>query len=171
MTKSDFRRSTTVGYDDMSGLRCPVPSWRRDGGAAATPSVYQRRCRARSCRAVFFICRPCYSGQTYCSSWCRRTERREQLRQANRRHQQSPGGRLDHRDRQRAYRRRRAATGVTDQGRQAAHRSRKLPSCRRRVATRRPHGTRGRSVPARGRARCVSCGQVGTLVLPFGPAG
>ncbi len=35
---------------------------------------------------------------------------------ANRRHQSSPDGRLDHRDRQREYRRRLVALRVTDQG-------------------------------------------------------
>jgi hypothetical protein len=38
---------------------------------------------------------------------------------ANRRHQRSPEGRLDHRDRQREYRRRLALDCVTDQGSEA----------------------------------------------------
>jgi len=59
---------------------------------------------------VFWICRSCYRGQGYCRRSCRRVQRRRQLRAANRRHQRSPEGRLDHRDRQRAYRRRRRAT-------------------------------------------------------------
>lgn len=76
---------------------------------------YQRRCHARACGALFFICRPCYRGQRYCSEACRQVSRQQQRRAANRRHQQTPEGRLDHIDRQREYRRRRSAR-VTDQG-------------------------------------------------------
>jgi hypothetical protein len=72
---------------------------------------------------MFFICSHCDHGQVYCSSGCREATRRLQLRAANLRHQQSEEGRLDHRDRQRAYRRRlarsatpSAAQSVTDHG-------------------------------------------------------
>ncbi len=80
----------------------------------------QRNCRAAGCGTEFWICRACDRGQRYCSSECRQQARRLQRREANRRHQQSPEGRLDHRDRQRAYRKRRALARVTDQGRQAS---------------------------------------------------
>jgi hypothetical protein len=63
---------------------------------------------------MFFICLSCYRGQTYCSAECRQKTRREQLRQANRRYQRSLEARLDHRDRQSEYRRRRFCR-VTDQ--------------------------------------------------------
>lgn len=63
---------------------------------------------------MFYLCCHCDRGQRYCSSHCREKSRRLQRREANRRHQQSPEGRLDHRDRQRAYRRRMQAR-VTDQ--------------------------------------------------------
>jgi hypothetical protein len=72
---------------------------------------------------MFFICSPCDRGQVYCGLDCRGLARRLQLRAANLRHQQSEEGRLDHRDRQRAYRRRLArsvtisvAQSVTDHG-------------------------------------------------------
>jgi hypothetical protein len=72
---------------------------------------------------MFFLCTYCDRGQVYCSPGCRETARRLQLRAANLRHQQSEEGRLDHRDRQRAYRRRltgsattSAAQNVTDHG-------------------------------------------------------
>jgi hypothetical protein len=81
----------------------------------------QRFCRAFSCGAVFWICRSCDRGQRYCSESCRSRTRLQQRRAANRRHQQSPEGRLDHRDRQRAYRARLKGR-VTDHSR----RSRKL---------------------------------------------
>lgn len=71
-------------------------------------------CHFPLCGAVFYLCRHCDRGQRYCSSRCREKSRRHQRREANRRHQHSPEGRLDHRDRQRAYRRRLNAR-VTDQ--------------------------------------------------------
>lgn len=75
-----------------------------------------RVCHGRNCGAMFFLCSHCDRGQRYCSLNCREQARLHQRRCANRRHQQSPEGRLDHRDRQREYRQRRAPTRVTDQG-------------------------------------------------------
>ena len=76
----------------------------------------QRFCRAVDCGVVFWICRCCDRGQQYCGDRCRcrQKARRQQRREANRRHQQSREGRLDHRDRQRAYRQRRRQARVTD---------------------------------------------------------
>ena len=74
----------------------------------------QRVCHLASCGAVFYLCCHCDRGQRYCTPRCREKSRRQQRRQANRRHQQSVEGRLDHRDRQRAYLERRRAR-VTDQ--------------------------------------------------------
>ena len=68
----------------------------------------------RGCNAVFSICRRCDRGQRYCSPECRVPALREQRRRANHRHQCSPEGRLDHRDRQREYRKRCAQRRVTD---------------------------------------------------------
>ena len=72
---------------------------------------------------MFFLCSHCDRGQVYCSPSCRDATRRLQMRAANLRHQQSEEGRLDHRDRQRAYRQRlawsattSALENVTDQG-------------------------------------------------------
>lgn len=76
----------------------------------------QRVCLFQGCLATFFLCSHCDRGQRYCSVACRDRARLEQRRIANRRHQQSPEGRLDHRDRQRQYRHRRAQAWVTDQG-------------------------------------------------------
>lgn len=64
----------------------------------------QRVCHFPSCGAVFYLCRHCDRGQRYCSARCREKALRLQRREANRRHQQSPEGRADHRDRQREYR-------------------------------------------------------------------
>jgi hypothetical protein len=71
-------------------------------------------CQAPKCGVIFFVCPKCDRRQVYCSDACRKSARRIKQREANRRHQQSEEGRLDHRDRQRAYRLRRAARGVTD---------------------------------------------------------
>jgi hypothetical protein len=76
----------------------------------------QRVCRGGECHAVFWICRHCDRGQRYCSPTCRAQARLQQRRCANCRHQRSPEGRLDHRDRQREYRHRQARSRVTDQG-------------------------------------------------------
>ena len=71
-------------------------------------------CRGSGCGVMFYICGSCYRGQAYCGDGCRGRMRREQKRRARRRHQQSWEGRLDHRDRQRAYRERRRLRCVTD---------------------------------------------------------
>lgn len=71
-------------------------------------------CRWPDCGATFVICRSCYRGQAYCNERCRVKGRRQRRREANRRHQQTCEGRLDHRDRQRAYRQRRRGHRVTD---------------------------------------------------------
>jgi len=73
----------------------------------------QRICHFPPCGVVFYLCRRCDRGQRYCSPRCREKALRLQRREANRRHQQSPEGRLDHRDRQREYRKRQRAR-VTD---------------------------------------------------------
>ena len=61
-------------------------------------------CRGSGCGVMFYICGSCYRGQVYCGDECRRRMRHEQMRCANQKHQKSLEGRLDHRDRQRAYR-------------------------------------------------------------------
>ena len=65
-------------------------------------------CLAPGCGDMFFVCPRCDQEQVYCSKPCRKLARLAKHRVANRRHQQSEEGRLDHRDRQRAYRRRKA---------------------------------------------------------------
>ena len=71
-------------------------------------------CQGSGCGVMFYICGSCYRGQVYCGDGCRGRMRREQKRRAKRRHQQSREGRLDHRDRQRAYRERCRLRRVTD---------------------------------------------------------
>jgi hypothetical protein len=78
----------------------------------------QRVCLGQGCHAIFFICAHCDRGHRYCSEPCRNQARRQQRRRANKRHQQSSEGQLDHRDRQREYRcrLRQTQSPVTDQG-------------------------------------------------------
>jgi len=89
---------------------------RRRMAAHGEVVLRQRFCFASECRALFFLCPHCDRGQRYCSLACRQQARLRQRRLANRRHQQSLEGRLDHRDRQRQYRQRRCRARVTDQG-------------------------------------------------------
>lgn len=91
---------------------------RRRMAVAGEVILRLRVCLAGECRATFFLCSRCDRGQRYCSLACRRQARLHQHRRANRRYQQSLEARLDHRDRQREYRRRRdqrpAPARVTD---------------------------------------------------------
>jgi len=119
---------------------------------------YERRCHGSGCGVLFFICRSCYRGQRYCSGPCRRAARREQRRAANRRHQQSDDGRLDHRDRQRAYRQRRAR--VTDQGCAPALASGSI------APQPDPNGRNARRL-ARRPVCCIVCGRRGRLIEMF----
>ncbi len=135
----------------------------------------QRVCRGRECQAVFWICRHCDRGQCYCSPACRDQARLEQRRRANCRHQRSPEGRLDHRDRQREYRRRRAQNvGVTDQGSLSIASSvnmREWDTRSRRTALRRsPTAVFTRRWPENRpghELRCAICGRRGRFLDPF----
>jgi hypothetical protein len=102
------------------------------------------------------VCRCCDRGQRYCSERCRQKARREQRRAANRRHQRSPEGRLDHRDRQREYRRRLVERRVTDQRSEAAVCTPTLADL---------EVTAVQTVA--GEVVCCVCGRRGTLIDPF----
>ena len=82
---------------------------------ASEVSFRQLFCRGVGCGLMFFICRPCYRGQAYCSEQCRRANRQQQRRQANRRYQGDPEVRRDHCERQREYRKQLREGRVTDQ--------------------------------------------------------
>lgn len=134
----------------------------------------QRFCQSSNCRALFLICSHCDRGQRYCSLYCRLQSRVEQLRSARRRHQQSPEGRLDHRDRQRAYRQRKAASSqltsaisVTDHASKASLDSATIAS---------PHDAGGakpisqrvwRVLSDFGWLICHFCGRLGRFLNPF----
>ena len=87
---------------------------RRPGVSAKAGLWRTARCRGAGCETVFALCGSCYRGQAYCGDRCRAPAQRHQRRHANARHQRSEEGRLDHRDRQRAYRARCRLRRVTD---------------------------------------------------------
>ena len=89
----------------MTGRGCPVPPQGRGWGPAKS-SCAGGFAVGVGCGAVFWICCHCDRGHRYCGDRCRQKTQRQQGRDANRRHQQSREGRLDHRDRQRDYRER-----------------------------------------------------------------
>jgi hypothetical protein len=130
----------------------------------------QRVCHFPPCGAVFYLCRHCDRGQCYCSSRCREKSLRQQRRQANRRHQQDPDGRADHRDRQREYRRRLKAR-VTDKS------SLRSPSGANLIAPQAPRPAEAAPAPEIfplpdaepevGWVVCQMCGRRGRWINPF----
>ena len=131
----------------------------------------QRFCRWRECGAIFWICRSHDRGHCYCSERCRQKARREQRRAANLRHQQTPEGRLDHRDRQRAYRRRKAKDCVTDQGSFGAQRSGNIVALEESPAAAALKigglSQKTKAILSLGVPYCIICGRPGRFVNPF----
>ena len=110
----------------------------------------QKTCR--HCSRLFAICAACDRGHAYCTPRCRAAGRRRSLQAARARHQQSPEGRLDHRDQQRAYRDRRR---VMDQSSTTPRRSTRLPVPDA-APVRPPTPT-----------RCVVCGRSSRWLVPM----
>ena len=105
-------RAPPSSHAVRSGLPCHATS-RRAGVRARAKRWRTVRCRGAGCGTVFSLCGSCWRGQAYCGARCRAVAQRRQRRRATARHQRSLEGRLDHRDRQRAYRARRRCR-VTD---------------------------------------------------------
>jgi hypothetical protein len=110
----------------------------------------------RGCGAPFFICASCDRGHRYCGSECRRAARVLSLRRARQVYDRSEPARLDRRDRQRRYRRRKTVTDQSSQARQSicTLRSPEVRHVDRRVTT-------------RARPCCLICGRVDTHVEPW----
>jgi hypothetical protein len=90
----------------------------------------------KRCGERFYICSSCYRGQRYCSEECRKQARRQQVREANRRYRQSQEVRLDHRDRQREYRRAKNSVRYQSSKRDPSDAMIALPEQARTTATR-----------------------------------
>jgi hypothetical protein len=115
--------NTSVGADAEAD--CPIAQVRssvrcsegkrcsqKQGEPLAEELMRQRRCG--DCERLFYVCPSCDRGHRYCSERCQAQHRTKSLRAARQRHQLSPEGRLDHRDRQRTYRARQQQRRVTD---------------------------------------------------------
>lgn len=70
------------------------------------------------CHCQVMVCQPCDHGQRYCSGQCRKIARRESLKRANKKYQNSLKGRFNNAERQHRFRRRKKLKKkiVTDQG-------------------------------------------------------
>jgi hypothetical protein len=134
---------------------------------AAEDVLRQRVCRWKECRALFWICRHCDRGHQYCSDRCRQKARREQRRSANLRHRKTLEGRLDQRDRQKAYRQRLAAVSVMDQGSQNEVSAVTIisPVIFQPVAA--YTGSKTRVIHTPGAPHCIICGRTSRFVNPF----
>ncbi len=145
--------------------------------AARTQLVFRLRfCRGDGCGSPFWICRSCDRGHRYCSARCRQRNRRRQLREANRRYQRSPEGKLDHRDRQRAYRERQRRACVTDQGRRPPSASASLSRAEGVPPGHPQVGQATNALPHRRLRfltppRCAICGRSGSRIEAFANGG
>lgn len=146
--------------------------------ASLEPVFRQRFCKASDCHTLFFICSYCDRGQRYCGLICRKSCRIQQRRDAVRRHQQSFEGRLDHRDRQRAYRQRKAKSAldtakenVTDHGSQNGVNSATMPErCEEENDRGRSGCWWGEGIALR-LIVCHFCGRMGRFINPFYESG
>ena len=145
--------------------------------AVSPQTVFRQRfCKASECRSLFFICSHCDRGQRYCSEVCRQISRLQQQRAARRRYQQSPEGRLDHRDRQRAYRLSKA-TILRDPGEESVMDHGSPTVATSATMGRRVTGPRsllhpkswnlGKQLAPAGSIICRFCGRLGRFVDPF----
>lgn len=65
------------------------------------------------CEKLFFLCKKCDRGQRYCDAVCRIAGQQAMRRRAAARYRQTAEGKAGQRDRQRAFRERREANGVS----------------------------------------------------------
>lgn len=140
---------------------------------ASEVAFRQRFCRSVDCGEMFYVCRPCYRGQAYCSDECRRETRRQQRQKANRRYQQDPEVRQDHRDRQREHRKRLRESRVTDQSStiECGWGSISEPLAETKSESPSAEGLHDPSKPTwserLGRIICIICGRVGKFITAF----
>lgn len=126
-------------------------------------------CRSAGCGEMFFICRPCYRGQAYCSEACRQKTRQHQRREANRRYRQDPEVLEDHRNRERERRQWLRDSGVVDQSSTIPCGGGSIwePVAETKPEASPPEGLHGPSKPTWSkrfcRVICIRCGRVGTF--------
>jgi hypothetical protein len=79
-----------------------------------------RPVRCKRCDRLFYLCRSCDRGQSYCSDACRKASRQRTVRRARRKYARSEKGKRNNRERQRRFRKRKSLKlrslnkGVTD---------------------------------------------------------
>ena len=143
-------------------------------GRAVEPLI---EIRCGECSRVFHVCGPDYRNQRYCTDACRQRGRRRQVREARRRHRQSPEGRADHRDRMRAYRRAHrispseaSSISVVDQSSPSPRDSDRVPppidSTDESTSPREVHHVAPFRRPTV--QRCIVCGRHSHFVIPIG---
>ncbi len=173
-TSNGFQRAT-------SATVCPagecLPSRMAAADTAGHELEFRRRvCNLAACRAVFFICRHCDRGHRYCRSSCRLQARHQQLRDANRRHQQSEEGRLDHLDRQHQYLCRRRCANSHQQELSPVQADAPQPPPHEQAVSARLTDQGSLAIPWSGKiqrwdettpVRCRFCGRAGRFVNPY----
>ena len=147
-----LRRDQTQPAGIAGTRRSFVSALRRRGPRAAPAGP------AAPASKPFTICAACDRGHAYCSAPCRQAGRLRSLRAARARHQRSLEGRLDHRDRQRAYRQRRRVTDHTSAPLHGLRGTLPLPAARARIWP--------PAAPLRGLRHGDSLGQRGRVWLP-----
>ena len=138
------------------------------------PRILRPGISESNCGAMFFIRPHCDRGQRYCSDNCRQRSRLEQVRAASRRYQNSPEGRLGHRDRHRSYRQRKAlaaqvlpVNSVTHHGSEEESSSAILSFLsRKKSLTLSPERLR-RSLSETGSLLCQFCERTALFLNPF----
>ena len=78
----------------------------------STPKALRVR-HCNRCEKLFFLCKKCDRGQRYCDAVCRTAGQQAMRRSAAARYRQTAEGKAGQRDRQRAFRERREANGVS----------------------------------------------------------
>lgn len=132
------------------------------------------------CAAFFYMCRAHFRNHRYCRDACRVRARSRQIRAARRRHRQTEEGRLDHRDRMRAYRRKlsrlvavaacAAAISVVDQTTDPFGQPLSLSSQDAAIgATSTPREVSDVPIDEDSPSHtCIVCGRQSDFILPFG---
>jgi hypothetical protein len=108
--------------DRIGGLEEPESA--PELGVGVSHSADEASCRmflCARCRSQVLVCRRCDRGQIYCVGTCAQEARRDRQREARRRYQATPRGRVMHAARNRRYRAR--GRCVTDHGLDNEHKA------------------------------------------------